>query len=29
MIRRFDASGQKSGTVYVSDTPPDSKAAER
>ena len=29
MIRRFDAPEQKSGTVYVSDTPPGSKAAER
>lgn len=28
-IRRFDAPGQKSGTVYVSDTPPVSKAASR
>ncbi len=29
MIRRFDAPGQNSGTVYVSDTPPGSKAVER
>ncbi len=29
LIRRFDAPGQNSGTVYVSDTPPGSKAVER
>jgi hypothetical protein len=29
LIRRFDAPKQKSGAVYVSDTPPGSKAAER
>jgi hypothetical protein len=28
-IQRFDAHGQQSGTVYVSDTPPVSKAATR
>ena len=28
-IHRFDAPGQKSGTVYVSDTPPLSRAADR
>jgi len=28
-VRRFDAPGEKSGTVYVSDTPPDRKATER
>ena len=28
-IQRFDATGQKPGTVYVSDTPPVSKAASR
>jgi hypothetical protein len=29
LIRRFDAPGQNSGAVYVSDTPPDTKAAKR
>jgi hypothetical protein len=29
MVRRFEAPGQKAGTVYVSDTPPGSKAVER
>jgi hypothetical protein len=29
MVRRFEAPGQNSGTVYVSDTPPDSKRVER
>jgi hypothetical protein len=29
LIRRFDAPGQKSGTVYVSDTSPGTKAVER
>lgn len=29
LVRRFDCAGQKSGTVYVSDTPPGTKAAER
>ncbi|HEY2469621.1 MAG TPA: hypothetical protein VGI45_17500 [Terracidiphilus sp.] len=28
-VQRFDAVGQKSGTVYVSDTPPASKAASQ
>ncbi|HKD61588.1 MAG TPA: hypothetical protein VKB47_14090 [Terracidiphilus sp.] len=28
-VRRFEAPGQNSGTVYVSDTPPVSKAVER
>lgn len=29
LVQRFNCPGQKSGTVYVSDTPPDSKAAKR
>jgi len=29
MVRRFEAPGQKAGTVYVSDTPPSSKPVER
>jgi hypothetical protein len=29
LVRRFQAPGQKPGAVYVSDTPPGSKAAER
>jgi hypothetical protein len=29
MVRRFEAPGQNSGTVYVSDTPPGSKGVER
>jgi hypothetical protein len=29
LVRRFECRGQSPGTVYVSDTPPGSKAAKR